>query len=150
MIEFDMRRPVCHWLLNRGLSPVLECASLGNCDIVGVRLEGKPMRLLEVVAVELKLTDVAGVMRQCDRHMQRGTTEVWAAMPIARANDVRIRFVDTGIGLLGVGSDVCAVLVEPVRREGLDFSRIRSAMMRRRDEWKWRINHPQMLRVEKI
>lgn len=147
MIEFSLRIPVCRWLIARGLSPVLECASLSNCDVVGCRFTEKPIRLVEMVAVELKLHDVGGVIRQCSSHLRREIHEVWAAMPMARAKKVWDRFGD--IGLLGVEGDLVEVIVPATVKTTVDMDGLanwKRAMWTRRNEWKWRIEHPLMLR----
>lgn len=145
MKEFDLRKPVCRWLLERGLSPVLECQSLNNCDVVGVKFIERPLQLVEMVAVELKLKDLAGVLRQCERNDYH-STETWAAMPLEFARKHRESFVQRGYGLVGINGESCVELVQPIRHEARNLTRWKSAMRRRRDEWKWRIKHPQMLR----
>lgn len=144
--EFEMRLPVARWMLLRGLSPVCEVGSLNNCDMVGVRFAEKPVRLVEMVAVELKRQDVAGVLRQCTTHQIYGVTEVWAAMwpEVARRNIDR--FAVEGIGLLAVTTDTLTEVLAAKRVEGRDLSRWAPAMRRRRREYEWRMSNHNMLR----
>lgn len=141
MREFDLRIPVANWLLSRGLSPILECASLNNCDMIG--LEIRERKIVRMVAVELKLTDVAGVIRQCRSHLPR-VNETWAAMP-AQSLSTEQRMAEEGIGFLEVSPPMARVKVDAVCTDDLDLSPWK-CLYRRRDEYKWRMEHPQMLR----
>lgn len=143
MIEFELRKPVAEWLLSRGLSPVLECACVGHCDLVGVRFIA-PNKFAEAVAVELKLRDLAGVRRQCERIIARKqVNEVWAAMPFDFA-ERHAEYFPPPIGLLGVRESECVVL-ETAQRMEAEFYGMRS-LYRRRKEYEWRIKNPNMLR----
>lgn len=147
MIEFDLRLPVAKWCLSRGMSPILECWCLRQCDIVGARFDrvSRKWTLVEMIAIELKLHDVGAVLKQCTRH--RGhVNETWAAMPAAVANEKWKRFDGTGIGLLAVEGAVCEPLLLPHRFEGLSFEYWERPLGRRRDEYLWRMKDPQMLR----
>lgn len=145
MKEFGLRIPVCCWLMSRGLSPVLECSSLRHCDIVGIRFEGKPLRLTEMVAMELKLSNVSEVIRQCLCHVER-VNETWAAMPMAVALRSVDRFAETLIGLLGIdGAGKCHILNPALGAKDCDLLPWKN-LIRRRTEYVWRMKHPQMLR----
>jgi hypothetical protein len=144
-IEFEMRIPVSNWLISRGLSPICEVQCLGNCDLVGVRFEEKPVRLVELVAVELKLRKVAEVMRQCNHHQLCGVTEVWAAMLPEVAQRNAEGFAVQGIGLLSVGDSV-EIIIPAARVDGCDLSPWKAAMRRRKNEHLWRMKNQNMLR----
>lgn len=141
MSEFDLRIPCANWLLNRGLSPICEVRSLHNCDFIGVRFDKK--RLEYIVAVELKLTDVSGVINQCVIHLPR-VNEVWAAMPPQTAK-AKAKFEQLGIGLLEYTDKFVSVL-EPKFFVDRPLTRWQRVASSRKDEWKWRMLHPQMLR----
>lgn len=142
MREFDLRIPVANWLLSRGLTPILECQSLNNCDMVGIEFENRKIK--RMVAVELKLTDVAGVIRQCLSHVKWPMTEVWAAMlPVTDSGLAKIRAAN--IGLLLVAPPTCIVLNDSPVADRCDFDRWKN-LYRRRNEYKWRMEHPQCLR----
>jgi hypothetical protein len=141
MREFDLRIPVANWIISRGLFPILEVHSLNACDFVGISITAK--KIDRMIAVELKLKDVTGVIEQCLHHMTR-TSETWAAMP-ALTHDNELRFSKLGIGLLVVRGQSCDVIHPSPIREGLNFDRWKN-LMRRREEYKWRMEHPQMLK----
>ena len=141
MREFDLRIPVANWLILRGLSPICEVQSLRNCDMIGVGFEAKILSSL--VAVELKLSDIAGVLRQCGLHGDI-VNETWAAMPPQSLRTIE-RFKAAGFGLLSViGHDVSVIVPSPVRIVPLE--RWQRVARSRRNEHKWRMEHPQMLR----
>lgn len=143
--EHEMRLPVARWLLSRGLAPVCEVQSLGNCDLVGVRFELKPLRLVELVAVELKLRDVPGVLRQCRNHMRRGVSEVYAALLPDVADKHFMTFAADGIGVLAVHPNEVVLRLDAVRFPYRDLRRWLPAMRRRRNEYQERMRHPLML-----
>ncbi len=145
--EFAMRIPVARWLISRGLSPICEVASLRNCDLVGIRLEKKPQRIVEMVAVELKLTDIKGVFTQCANLVPHRVSEIWAALPLKIAKENASRFAQSGIGVLGVEADGVERLAEPMRITDRDFSRWKS-LTRRRDEHLWRMKNHLMMRSD--
>ncbi len=141
--EFEMRIPVCKYLIGLGYSPVMECQSLRNCDIVAIKYTPKPMVLTEMVAVELKLTKVKEVYRQCVNHIGRAN-EVWAALRADAAERVGELFSEKGIGVLAVDSSGVRVVIPAERREGIDLQRWKN-LIRRRDEYKDRMKDPLMI-----
>jgi len=147
--EFSLRIPVANWMLSRGLSPVLECQSLGNCDIVGIRFDRKPLRLTELVAVELKLFDIGSVRSQCVHHRGRPVTETWAAMPICLSVSQIKKFKDMGIGLLHVEPELVTIISEADRFNDCELSWWKN-LLRRREEYKWRMKDPLMNRANAI
>lgn len=151
MIEFELRIPVAKWLLSRGLSPIVELRCLNNCDLVGARFEKNPTKLVELVAVELKLKNVTEVIRQCEHHEGRPVTETWAAMPPEVANKNSRRFDVAGLGLLAVSVDsgLVEIVCKAVRHDDADLTRWQKTMWRRRDEHLWRMKNPNMLHYDK-
>jgi hypothetical protein len=145
MIEFELRIPVARWLLKRGLHPILEVSCLGNCDLIGAAFQTKPIKLTEIVAVELKLSDITGVLRQCRSHVNRGIGEVWAALPLEVALRKKDSF-DSDIGLLSVDVtsgevyEIVPATIRTTKRNIINYSQ--NALKRRRNEYKWRLNNP--------
>ena len=152
MKEFELRKPVCDWVLSRGMVPVLEMASLNNCDIVGAEFssDGKRTIVKKVIAIELKLTDATGVLKQCQTHLKsRCINEVWAAMTIEQAHRHFMRFNDCGVGLLGLrftksGQWAVEIRSNPVVKPSADFQYITRALKARRDEYLYRFSDPMM------
>lgn len=141
-IERDLRIPVARWLLARGLIPVCEVYSLRNCDMVGFELQEKPFRLTKMVAIELKMVDVASVIRQCTNHLGLAN-ETWAAMPPVSLRSIQ-KFANAGIGLLQVSNGEVKIILESnVRTVKLD--RWVKVAARRREEYKTRFAHPEFL-----
>ena len=127
--EFDMREPVCNWLLIQDFCPAVEFRLCNHsCDIVGSRYGERPAArrippLLELWSVELKMDDVAGVIRQAKKNARRSNRS-WCAFPdfrIAKMRDSTIdRFENEGLGLLSVGSKV-EVIIPAVSGERILF-----------------------------
>lgn len=122
-----MRDPVNAYLLDRGFFPAVEFClhGCGITDIVAgsyLAREGRNVpKLWEVVAVELKLDDFAGVLRQaktnkhhCDWSFIAMPAERIAKMKTATRDAIRL----AGIGLLSVGDEVIEVMA-PERGPGL-------------------------------
>lgn len=109
--EFALREPVCQWLVDNQYWPELELRRAGYiCDIFGAKFGPRPgpkrvPPIIDVMAVELKLEDMAGVLRQCKRHATY-CERVYAAIPAARYQRLREatkhQFVNAGIGILTV------------------------------------------------
>jgi len=129
--ESDMREPVKAWLVDRGYLPCVEfwLTNAGITDIVagayGPRVGRRIPTLEEVVAVELKLTDVAGVISQAraNRHLCDWS---YAAMPVERVDKMRAgtldKFASEGIGLLAVGDEIVE-RIAPIQGNGLPEGR---------------------------
>lgn len=71
-----------------------------------------------IVAIELKLTRLAEVIRQAKRHRAFAHT-VYIGMPLARAeaiacSDAVLPLLNDGLGLLGVSQDSCIELAQPL------------------------------------
>lgn len=118
MIENDMRPHIVNWLLRNGYEDAHECQIGGWCDVAGFRFAtrvGKPLpALLDVVAVELKMLDVATVISQAVGN-QHHVNASYAAMPLDRCNRMRgatlDKFHNAGIGLLAVDGSNVSVLI---------------------------------------
>jgi len=138
IFERDMRRPVCLWLHERGYTPLLECWTYNNCDIAGVTFTGSPRRIDRVAVVELKLRDVAGVLRQCERHIACGYANVvYAALPCGcatRAVDVLAR-ANIGVLEVDVTAGMVRSLYEPTRCETCSCKGAERSFWRRRNQW---------------
>lgn len=114
MLEREMREPVHAWLNRDAPTDVIyEFLMAGYCDMVGIQFADRVGRAIPQVvlatAVELKLTDIAGVLRQAqgNRHFVH---ESFAAMPAERCGRMQPRtldrFVAAHVGLLSVGNAV--------------------------------------------
>ena len=144
MREFDLRKPVCLWLDSLGYTPLLECWSCNQCDIVGVKFGDKV--LTDVVCVELKLRDVAGVVRQLDSHVFRSRL-TYAAFPAAIAGRVADgHFRATSHGLLSVDSVDVVILKESSEHDGWRPTMTYRNAVRRRGQWRERLKNAGMLR----
>ena len=138
--EFDMRFPVKQWLASQSYSVMVEFVLI---DIVAVQYGERRGRAIppirELIAVELKLHDVAGVIRQASSNLHLADKS-YAAMPEQRIEAMRSdtirKFIDAGIGLLSVGESV-QVIIES--RKGYGAIRDKSMRSRARTIWR-RIN----------
>lgn len=154
--ERFMRRAVCDWLVSQGLTPVFE-VHLGThlCDFVGFefgeRVGRKIPPLLRTLAVELKLDDIAGVLRQCKACRYR-LHAAYAAMPAERCQRMKkktlTKFTEVGVGLLAVSESVEMVLpamhCDP-QVGGWWKVAIPRRLWRRRDEWQPRLEEWEQL-----
>lgn len=87
----------------------------------------------KIIAVELKLSDTAGVRHQADNH-HVFANETWAALPANRVDKMRQatrdKFKSAGIGILSVTLDKCEVVIEPCQYTPKDiYERIRAAFV---------------------
>lgn len=137
--ERDMREPVTRYLIERGFLPAVEfwLHGCGQADIVAglyAKREGRKIpTLLEVVAIELKLSDFAGVLKQAARNKDCCDWS-YIAMPSERIAKMRaatkIAIISEGIGLLSVDEEV-RECITPARGPGLKAaSRIRNLWRR--------------------
>jgi hypothetical protein len=109
-----MRDPVDRFLKERGYLTAFEtsCGCWGYCDIVAARFGVSVSRFRPdcevLMAVELKLDDVAGVLNQC-RQNRAVVNFSCAAMPRSRVNRMRphtiTAFEVADVGLLAVDDD---------------------------------------------
>lgn len=136
-LEKEMRRPVIDWLASNGFCTAVEfllCA--GYCDLVAGRYAPRLTRavpeLMETIAVELKLHNVAAVVRQAANN--RGQCDwSYCAMPADRCKRMQRRTLDKfrreGVGLLSVGHTV-EIILDPERSAGARH-RVRESLWRR-------------------
>jgi len=119
MREFDLRTPVCSYLLAREYFPAVEfwLHNGGCCDIVAGKYADRVGRsvpnLLRVVAVELKLEKVGEALGQAKRNAPHCDWS-YVAMPSDRVRKLkcstRLRFRKEGIGLIEVHEDLSEVV----------------------------------------
>jgi len=125
--EREMRRPVADFLRSRGYRVAFEVyRERGLADIIGVRFAARIRREVppatSIIAVELKLDDVSGVLRQCSLNWPSSNLSC-AAMPRSRVLRMRSGtvelFRENGFGLLQVDAATGEVsfVVEPVWHE---------------------------------
>jgi len=110
MVENDMRQSIVAWLDDHGCEAAHECwVHGGYCDVIGFKFAprlGRPIpKLLQNVAVELKMSNVRQVIRQASQN-KRGANASYAAMPTERCkkmrDSTRQKFIANGVGLLSV------------------------------------------------
>jgi len=137
--ESDMLPAVNAWLAARGCYVTHESMTVGytmHCDVVGVRFGARIGRAIPplslVVIVELKLTDVAGVIRQAKENLSVAH-ESYAAMPRARCRKMLAateqKFRRAGVGLLSVDGQEVTVRIESGK--GYQGDRFRKKLWRR-------------------
>lgn len=137
--ESDMRPAIIDWLNARRCKVLHECVAMGNCDVVGVRFaerHGRRIPPLEnLITIELKMRDVAGVIRQAEKHVGVANGS-FAAMPLERCqrmrDSTRERFWQAGVGLLAVDAWGARVIVLAAERCPLQMRRrLQKAFWRR-------------------
>ena len=135
--ESEMLDPVVRWLGDRGYLAATEILLGGFIDIVAGRYGDRPSpgrrpQLLDAVAIELKLTDAAGVIAQA-------TTNAWdlqsyCAMPrshcLRMRSDTVEKFRTAGVGLLSVSTESARVWVPAPSRSGPVDRRINDRIWR--------------------
>lgn len=134
--ERDMRKAVHAWLSPDGSTEVIYefLMMRGYCDMVGIlfaKQTGRTIPLVKwVTAVELKLEDVAGVIRQ-SRGNRHSVHASFAAMPKPRCQRMQPttvkKFLEAGIGLLSVGDDVTVAIPpgEPLVSKNINIEHFR-------------------------
>jgi hypothetical protein len=142
MVENDMRPAVVAWLRARGCEIAHEIQYFGYCDVTGIIYAPRTSRRIpkaeRVIAVELKLRDISGVLAQAvsNKHF---VDESYAAMPAAVCARMRDKskghFAAEGVGLLSVDGDTVSVAIPPednhVRKLGERLTRNLWAAVRR-------------------
>lgn len=124
MKEKELRPIVDLWLQRQGYQVGHELLLSGYCDVVGFLFDKRTSRyipcLLKVIAVELKVSDVAGVISQaeCNRYF---VDKSFAAMPAERCQSMGqktlSKFKKSKVGLLAVG-DAVEIIVPARRMQG--------------------------------
>jgi hypothetical protein len=121
---------VVAWLQAQGLLVKREVLLWSYCDLIGCELDWDMVNRREnrrkgwrplhrrIIAVELKLSKVAAVLRQA-RENRPHVDESYVAVPL----DVVVSRVPktdwNGIGLIGVGQEGCQVLIPAQARHGV-------------------------------
>ena len=120
MLEKELREPVTNWLQQRGYDVVTEFLIGGYVDVIGCKFGKRVGRrvppLLHIVAVELKLSDVAGVISQA-RNSWPHVHESWTAMPQERIDKMLektlLKFKYAHVGLLSIHEGQVKVILPP-------------------------------------
>lgn len=125
--EKEMQAAVIAWLRAQGFICTRElCTPNYNpMDIVGGRFGQRIGRrvppLLEAVAVELKMIDSGGVLKQAINN-RRFVERSFAAMPAERCAKLNRksteRFISEGVGLLAVAEDYVVEMIPATRSIG--------------------------------
>ena len=115
-------RPVVEaWFQKHGYYVAHEVMLAGGyCDLTGCKWEERIGRRIpkmqEIVAVELKINDVRGVLYQAENNKYVADTS-YAAMPINKCARLKLKtlhlFESIGVGLLGVSSLRGVVIIVP-------------------------------------
>ncbi len=121
--EKQMRPIVESWLQRQAYYVAHEVMLCGYCDLIGCRWAERIGRripsMLEIVSVELKISDIKGVRHQAQVNKIRADYS-YAAMPIKKCETMRPQslqgFRDLGVGLLGVDENV-HIIIEAQRNE---------------------------------
>lgn len=121
VLERELRKPVADWMRAQNLQPVVEMVTSHIADMIGIeyaeRVGRKRPEAIRVVSVELKLLDIAGVIRQASTN-RLYTDASFAAMPVEIVERMLPKtigkFRAAGVGLLAVDGDEVRVVIEPV------------------------------------
>lgn len=146
--EGALRKPVALWLSGRGYIPVFEMVTSGICDVMAGLFAPQSGRyvpnILQIIAVELKLHDVAGVLYQAEQNTHHSNYS-WAAMPAARVAKMSPKTLEkfraSGVGLLSVGEGTSKTGIDVVLESPLNIISLetqlhyRQKIWRRRGEW---------------
>lgn len=140
-LEAELAPPVTAWLAAAGYRVDAEVPILGRrADLVGSRDQ-------DVVAVELKLSDWEGALRQATAY-QLAADRVWVAMPIAAAAmayRARWRFESERIGLLAVDDEGGVRAPIEARPSPRLLPYLRERILTRPPAWSWEspeVNRP--------
>ena len=109
MKENAMRPAIVGWLNRNGYYAAHECLVGGYCDVIGCmwsdRVGRRKPELLEMICVELKMRDIAGVIRQAKGNHYHANLS-YCAMPLDFCKKIQKRsiqkFIDANVGLLSV------------------------------------------------
>lgn len=127
--EKEMRPIVARWLKERGYYVAHEVL-VGDswCDIVGCKWAERVGRrippMIEAVAVELKVNDVAGVLHQAEANYTYGrVSNSYVAMPAERVAKMKRATIDLFeemcFGLLMISADGVEIVVEASEQPGI-------------------------------
>lgn len=120
MKEAQLRPVMERYLQSFGYYVAHECMIYGHCDMIGCKWAERVGRakpeLLETVAVELKISDILGVISQAEQNLL-ACTYSFAAMPLQFCESMRPQSVEKfrlgGVGLYGIDveKDIVKVIV---------------------------------------
>ena len=140
--ENQMTAPVVAWLESLGWCCSRECSTpSGFYDIAAAKYGPRPRPrqkppVTDLIMVELKLSDVAGVIQQA-KNNRHWCCRSYAAMPESRISRFQKRttraFIDAGVGLIEVGDEIQIVIPAAT---GKGISRRVSESI-----WNWRRRH---------
>ena len=146
-LEGKLRAPIGAWLATMEMTPVFEvCHAWGLCDVVGVkwfpRISRRRPLIEKLIYVELKLDDVAGVLRQ-GKNNRFAAHLSYCAMPVDRIQKMREStrqlFLTQGVGLLSCSTETVRVVV-PAEENVLAHPQSKlNTLWRRRVEWRSRM-----------
>lgn len=117
MIEKDLRPIVADWLKNKGYYVAHEVILSGYCDLTGCkwaeRIGRRKPPMLEIIAIELKIANIVGVLDQARINCSVADYS-YAAMPLEKCESMRLatrqKFRSKGVGLLGIDSRVNVII----------------------------------------
>lgn len=109
MIENEMRPAIVNWLNRNGYYDGHELLIGGYCDVIGGKFDERVGRrkpdMGEMICVELKMRDIAGVIYQAKGNHHHCNLS-YAAMPmdfcLRMMWQSHKKFSDAGVGLLGI------------------------------------------------
>ena len=115
--EKILRPVVTNWLQEKEYYVAHEVMLCGYCDVTGCKWAKRTGRripsMLEIVAVELKINDISGVLYQAITNCTVADFS-YAALPLKKYKSMRVgslqKFMEKGIGLLAVSNCVDIVI----------------------------------------
>lgn len=125
MTEKTLRPVVAAWLQEQGYYVAHEAMlSDGYCDLTGCqwaeRIGRRIPSMLKIVAVELKIRDICGVLGQAETNCRYADFS-YAAMPLQKCESMRAatlrKFREKGVGLIGVSH--CVNIIVPARKNDI-------------------------------
>ena len=139
MFERDLKDPVARWLVQRGFQVTCEFrVANAYCDLYAVRFAPREGRRIPDaqygIAVELKVADIGGVLKQASRNKWEAS-QSYAVMPAGICDRMkpttRRLFVAEGAGLLRVDGDEVRLLVQPTFAYGKINAKLSRKLWRR-------------------
>ena len=117
MTEKELRPTVEAWLQEQGYYVAHEVMLSGYCDLTGCKWAERVGRrippMIEIMAVELKIKDIRGVLYQA-KNNKWFVDYSYAAMPLQKCKIMKPKtlqlFKNIGVGLLGIGVDVKIII----------------------------------------
>lgn len=119
--EFDLRKPVIEFFERKGYICLVECYLCGGfCDIVALKYFERVGRKIPdikfLLAVELKISNIASVVRQAEKNIYRSNAS-FIAIPKERFMKLREsslnRIKNLGLGVITIDGNSVKVKVLP-------------------------------------